>query len=268
MRDRLALFSCLVLLSTLLAGKLFAAENPLPFTPGEKLTFQVRWSFIPAAKAVLEIHPVETLNGRKAYHFTMISRTHSLVDIFYKVRDRIDSDMDAEMTHSLRYKNLQDGKRKRKVVVTFDWAKNLAQFSNFGQKRSPISIFPGSFDPLSVFYAFRLYPLAVGKVLKVPVSDGKKCVIGKAHVLRKEEINLRGTIVDTFLVEPELEQVGGVFERSPKAKVKIWVSADNKRIPVKFESKVVVGSFVAELVSPSIPGRPVSTNKASAAQPN
>ncbi|MBW1667015.1 MAG: DUF3108 domain-containing protein, partial [Deltaproteobacteria bacterium] len=118
---------------------LFAAENPLPFTPGEKLTFQVRWSFIPAAKAVLEIHPVEILNGRKAYHFTMISRTHSLVDIFYKVRDRIDSYTDAEMTHSLLYKKLQDGKRKRKVVVTFDWAKNLAQFSNFGQKRPPIS---------------------------------------------------------------------------------------------------------------------------------
>jgi len=33
------------------------------------------------------------------------------------------------------------------------------------------------------------------------------------------------------------------------AKIKIWITADERMIPVKLASKVVVGSFVGELVS-------------------
>ena len=50
-------------------------------------------------------------------------------------------------------------------------------------------------------------------------------------------------------MEPDLEHVGGVFKRSKDAKVQIWVTADERRIPVKIKSKVAVGSFVGELLS-------------------
>jgi hypothetical protein len=51
------------------------------------------------------------------------------------------------------------------------------------------------------------------------------------------------------LVEPDLKHVGGVFKKSKNAKLRIWVTADARRIPVKIESEVIVGSFVGELVS-------------------
>ena len=60
---------------------------------------------------------------------------------------------------------------------------------------------------------------------------------------------MKGTDYNAFLIEPDLKDVGGVFEKSKDAKIKIWVTADHRRIPVRFESKVVVGSFVAELVA-------------------
>ena len=88
-----------------------AAVNRLPFFPGEKLTFQVRWSFIPAGKVVLEILPVETLDGLSAYHFVMTAQTYPLVDVFYKVRDRIDSYTDTQMTRSLLYREQSTGRR-------------------------------------------------------------------------------------------------------------------------------------------------------------
>jgi hypothetical protein len=43
--------------------------------------------------------------------------------------------------------------------------------------------------------------------------------------------------------------VGGVFEKSPDAKLQLWVSADYRRLPVKLKSKVIVGSFTGELQS-------------------
>jgi hypothetical protein len=226
-----------------------AGQNKIPFCPGEKLTFQVKWAFIPAAEGVLEVMPLEEINGVKSYHFSMTARTYEVVDIFYKVRDRLDAYVDEEMGRSLLYKQRQDGKEKRSVTVSFDWGTKEAQYSNFDEKNQPIPILPGTFDPLSVFYAFRLLPLKEGGEVKVPVTDGKKCVIGKARVIKREKIKVREVIYDTFLVEPNLEHIGGVFEHGKSSKAQIWVTADEACIPVRVKSEVIVGSFVAELVS-------------------
>jgi hypothetical protein len=153
------------------------------------------------------------------------------------------------MTHSILYRKKQQGKSKRNVVVNFDWKKNEARYSNFDEQGEPLSISPGSFDPLSVFYAFRLFDLVKGSKIIAPVTDGKKFVIGEATVLRKEKIYVADEWHETFLVEPDLKHIGGIFKKSKNAKLRIWVTADKRRMPIKIKSKVAVGSFVAELVS-------------------
>jgi len=179
----------------------------------------------------------------------MTSRTYEFVDAFYKVRDRMDAYTDEGMTRSLLYKKTQDGKRKRRITVNFDWDKLESRYSNFDERGEPVAILPGSFDPLSVFYAFRLFQLKEGEELSAPVTDGRRCVVGKAKVIKREKIKVKNTLYDTFLVEPDLEQLGGVFEKSKDAKLQIWVTADGASIPVRVKSEVLVGSFVAELVS-------------------
>ena len=247
----ITLFIAIALMIILYCAKITSATmTSLPFSPGEKLTFQVRWSFIPAGEAVLEVLPIETVRGVRAHHFVMTAQTYPLIDVFYKVRDRIDSYTDIEMTHTLLYRKRNRGRRTRDVVVTFDWEKTEAQYSNWGKRAPPISLVPGSFDPLSIFYAFRCHEPTENNQIQAPVTDGKKCVMGKATVIRKERITVVGGTYDTYLVEPDLEHIGGVFQKSPHAKLKIWVTADSKRMPVKVKSKVVVGSFVAELITP------------------
>jgi len=108
---------------------------------------------------------------------------------------------------------------------------------------------PGTFDPLSVFYAFRLHDLDTQLEYSIPLTDGKKCILGKAKVIKREEIKVGSVTYDAFLVEPKMENIGGVFEKSRDAKLQIWVTADNRRIPLRIKSKVKVGSFVADLVS-------------------
>jgi hypothetical protein len=237
-----------------------ATENVIPFRPGERLTFQAKWSFIPAGEAVLEILPIENLKGVRSYHFVITAKTYPYIDLIYKVRDRIDAFTDVEMTHSLLYEEKKEGKRKKNVVVNFNWEKQEAEYSNFGEKRKPISLMPGSFDPLSVFYAFRLHELEENKELRVPVTDGKKCVIGKAKILKREKVKVASGTYDTYLVVPDLEHIGGVFAKTEDAKIEIWVTADTRKIPVKIKSKVVVGSFVGELISVETVGKDVTVS--------
>ncbi len=227
-----------------------AIEKAPPFLPGEKLTFKLKWMFITAGEAVLEVLPFETINNVKSYHFVLTVKSTPFVDHFYKVRDRIDAYMNAELTHSVLYKkDQQEGKRFRDEVVEFDWKRKKAQYSNFKERRKPIAILPGCFDPLSAFYYVRLVDLKENSVVERPVTDGKKCVIGQATVIKRETLKVGSETFDTYLIEPDLKHVGGVFEKSKDAKIQIWVTADKRRIPVRLKSKVVVGSFVGELVS-------------------
>jgi len=220
-----------------------------PFQPGEKLTFNVKWAFIQAGTAVLEVYPYEMIDGSKTWHFVMTAKTTPFVDLIYRIRDRIDAYTNADVTSSVLYREQKDGKRKKRVVIHFDRRKNRAQYSNFGEKMAPIDILPETLDPLSVFYSFRLHELKDVHELKRSVSDGKKCIIGKAKIVGRERITVSSGVYDTFLAEPDLKDIGGVFAKSKNAKLKIWVTADEKRMPVRIESEVRVGSFVAELVS-------------------
>jgi hypothetical protein len=220
-----------------------------PFSPGEKLTFRVRWAFITAGEAILEVRPFETVNGIQVYHFVLTARTHSAVDLIYKVRDRIEGYTDDKMTHAILYKETKEGKTKKKVIVNFDWQKGEAQRFTNGKLAAPIPLMPGAFDLLSIYYAFRTHELKVGMEFSAPVTDGEKCVIGKGKVIRRDDIKVPIGTYDAFLVEPDLEHIGGVFKRSKDAKIQIWVTADHRKIPIVLKSKVAVGSFVAELVA-------------------
>jgi len=245
-------FLAMFLLALFSPGKAMADLPTIPFTPGEKLVFKLSWTIIPAGQAVLEIRPHTLVNGDKAWHFRMTAETNSFVDTFYKVRDRVDGYTDALMNHSILYKKKQrEGSTHRDIVVTFDHPNNKVQYSNFKKTRKPITIEPGAFDPLSAFYFVRRLNMASGSAIERPVTDGKKFVIGRVRVIKRETVKVTSGTYDTWLIEPDLKHVGGVFEKSKNAKLQLWVTADSRRIPVKIKSKVVVGSFIGELVSHS-----------------
>jgi hypothetical protein len=218
------------------------------FQPGERLTFALKWTIVPAGTAVLEVLPREHMAGLDTFHFVLTARSNAFVDAFYTVRDRVDAWADTAMQRSLLYRKKQrEGSTRRDITVSFDWEAMTAQYVNGNDIRDPIAITEGSFDPLSIFYWSRFAPLAVGDRLQRPVTDGKKHVLGIAYIIRRESIRVPAGRFDTFLIEPDLRHVGGVFEKSPEAKLQLWVTADRRRLPVKLKSKVVVGSFTGEL---------------------
>lgn len=232
-----------------------SGSEKLPFCAGERLTYSLRWASVSAGTASIEVLADTDVDGVAARHFRMQAKTTSFVDIFYKVRDHVDSYTDADLTRSLLYlKKQREGSYKRDITVRFFWDKFQAQYSNvINGPKKPIQVYPGTFDPLSVFYAFRTMPLEVGESILRPVTDGVKCVIGKATITARETVEVPAGTFDCFVVEPDLAHVGGVFKKSKDAVLRIWVSADERRLPVRISSKVVVGSFHALLTEISSP---------------
>ena len=227
-------------------------SNDFPFGPGERLIYELHWGMIPAGEAELEILPMAEIGDDKAWHFRLSIRSNEFIDVFYKVRDLVESFVDSDLKRSLRYiKSQHEGKTLRESQVFFDHAAGTATYSNFGEVSPPIKIAEGTIDPLAAVFFIRRHLETDKRQIARPITDGKKNVEGVARVNRREKVEIDGVVYDTFQVEPDLKDVRGVFEKSDKSRIILWFTADEKRLLVKIKSKVIVGSFTGTLV-----GRP------------
>ena len=252
MMKRLAALALLVLL---LAAQPARAEYP--FAAGEKLSYDLYWTFVHAGTATLETLPGAEAEGRPALHIRALAKSTPFIDKFYRVRDEIQSWVDPGVTRALLYqKDQSEGDYVRHYLIRFNAQGNMAYRYSKGVLKNFVRTEQGTFDPLSMLFLFRTKPLALGYEFAAPVTDGDKAVVGKARVIKRETITTKAGEFDTFLVEPEVKEIGGVFRKSPDAKLQVWITTDARRIPVRVKSKVVVGSFYMDLTGYEGPKQP------------
>jgi hypothetical protein len=225
--------------------------STFPFKPGEKLKYVLRWENIPAGELHLETRPITTIGQSPAFHFVLIAKSNSTVDLFCKIRDRIDAYADTKMTRSVFYqKKRGGGKTVRREQTTFDWLNHQTRRTGTGRVQKPIRLVPGSFDPLSALYYTRMAICEDRPQIRRPITDGKNNFIGRIKIVGRETITLHnGKHHDTLVLEPDIKGIGGVFKKQKNANLRIWITADEKRIPVQIKTSVKVGHFIAELVS-------------------
>ncbi len=231
-----------------------------PFSPGEKLTFRVIYFALPAGTVVMEVKKVSSWEGHRVYQLVATARSSSLFSLFYRVKDRLDSLIDTKTFLPYRFeKHQEEGKYRNKETTLFDRDKNVAvtfdaEEKETNPKGTSIPVPPDVQDALSVFYHLRRQKLIVGKPVLVNVNaDGKNYRI-EVKVLRKEKLGSQKTIV----IEPILKQVdlGGILKE--KGGIYIWLSDDERRIPVLIKSRVVIGSLTLMLVDEKLGQRGVN----------
>jgi hypothetical protein len=228
-----------------------APDRKIPFVQGEKLTYEGKWGVIPAGTVTLEVLPKQIINGIEAYHFAMITKTNEAVDLLYKIRERQDSYVDNDMTHSVFYKKKTESKHPRDENINFDWDKQEATYTNFGQTRPPIHLLPGSFDPLALFYVLRTQNLKENSVIYIPLTDGNLNMEVRAIVGKKEVIEIKGKMYDAIEITPNMETLdkfNKVVNKGDHPQLKVWLTADEKKIPIKIRTSVGIISFDFELV--------------------
>lgn len=224
-----------------------ASIKQVPFQEGERLLYRAKWGAVSAGEAVIETLPLQMVQGRKSYHFALTAWSNPRLDSFFRVRERQDSFTNLELTHTLRYSKRGTGHRTRDVVVNFDWQNMTATSINSGKPQKPVSIFPGTLDPLAVIFSIRAKRLEVGDVFEIPVTDGKKCVSLRAAVTGRETLVIDDRSYDTFVVLPDMESLSGFLKKGRQ--IKLWYSADEQQVPVRMQSRFPIGNFVFELVT-------------------
>jgi hypothetical protein len=231
-----------------------ALTDRLPFQLGERLEYEMKWGFFPVGSAVMEVFAQNQNLEKSPIIVRFQVRTNSFADNFYKVRTSITSILDSGFSRTLEYKKSQhEGKTKREIEVLYDYEKGEVSYIE-NQSEPRVTDIPGNvFDPLSIAYFFRLNPLTPGGKTVLPTCDGKRFQEVVVTAGQREKISLPNGKVFAIETNPSLKNLGGVFNKSPKGMLKVWYTDDQRRVPVRVSSKVVVGSFTANLVRANPP---------------
>lgn len=225
-----------------------AAETPypqlasVPFGVGEYLEFAVNYNVINAGTATMSVVGVERIDGHFCYKIVTTARSNSVISTFFEVRDRVESFMDVGGLFSRRFeKHLKEGKYLKDELVQIDQCKRLAFYAD----GDTAEIIPKTQDALSSLYYVRTLELEVGKLVSFPNHSGKKNYPMRVRILGREKIKTRAGKFNCIVVEPRMKSEG-IFKH--KGRLTVWLTDDDRRMPVKMKSSVTIGSITAELV--------------------
>ncbi|MFQ6103739.1 MAG: DUF3108 domain-containing protein [Candidatus Glassbacteria bacterium] len=213
----------------------------VPYLPGERFVYSVEYGFISAGEASLSVVGIDTLKGIPCYHVQSRAETNPTFSAFFRVNDRVDSYIDMFRLSSLKLaKRLREGKYRKDFEVEFDPLLPLAYYP----EGDTLETYPNTQDVLSSLYYLRNQVLEVGKTIKIPHHDNRKDYPLEVRVLRKERIKVPAGKFICYVVEPFLKDVG-IFKA--KGKILIWLTADEKKMPVLVKTSIFIGSVNAKL---------------------
>lgn len=234
---------------------------PAPsFGPGEDLQFRVNWGMVTGGYSNLSIEKIDLIHGRPAFHIVSGARSVGLVDTFYKVRDRNESWLDVSALVTTRYeRHISEGKYKIDETGEIHHASGTYRAQSYRIDKNRYEMKQGTvpvnvLDVLSSLYVVRTMPLEVGASYTLDVLSRGKIFPLIVTVTKREKVRVPAGKFDCFKVEPKLREAG-IFV-SKGRKLEVWITAGERRWPVKMRSEVKIGHVTAELISATASNAP------------
>lgn len=232
----------------------FAKETSLPlWAKGEQLTFRLSWGFITAGSADMNVNP--RTDGK--IEFVSVARNNGAFKAIYPVADTIHTVVDGQslLPDSFR-KVLNEGSFHSTSQILFDRVLQKAVLSDtvfVNSRRDDIKsridtvVALKGFEHcvISAFYRVRSMDLVGKKDTYFSAVSGKKRYSLQVIVHGKETVETDLGKFDCFKVEPILGD-DGAFKAA--GQLFIWLTDDERRLPVLMRVKIPIGSIKGELV--------------------
>jgi hypothetical protein len=218
----------------------------VPFFVGEELVFEVRWMGLLAGNASMSVSGQMVRDGRDVYYMRTLAETSPLFSLFYNVRDMSETYVDVRELYPWYFHlDQHEGSRVTKRTVAFDQQRGIAVHTkNYG---APVAVeVPlGVQDSLSSFYLLRTLPLHVGQSIHMKTFSNGRTYDVEVQILRREKVEAYWGPVEAWVVRP-LMRFEDVLRQ--KGDVLIWLTDDERRIPVRMQTAIKVGTIEATLI--------------------
>lgn len=218
--------------------------NKNAYQTGEKLTFDIRYGLIVAGIGTMSVDKEFDYKNREVQRVFFEAKSTPSFSWIYKVQNQYISYLDKYGIYPWKYiQKTREGSYKRDIEVEFDQVRGLAF-----EKSKQYSIPPYTHDIISAFFYFRnldLKSAKAGDIIKLSnYSKGK--VFPLDVIIRGwQRITVPAGTFNCVVLEP-LVKAGGLFKN--EGTLMVWLTNDEFKIPVKVETKVLIGSINVELV--------------------
>ena len=213
------------------------------FAVGEKLVFDVGYGFITAGEAIMSIPAYDTIGGHQCYFVSFQVNSTPTFSWFYEVRDRYQTHLDVDSIYPWHFEqHIKEGHYRRDFTADFDQINHIVKTS---ENTYPIP--PAVHDIMSAFYYARTLDFSQKKIGdRIHLHNFYKDSTYELDVkfLGRQTVRVEAGTFNCLLVEP-LAKEGGLFKS--EGRVLLWLSDDDRKIPVKVSTKVLIGSINAEL---------------------
>ena len=237
----------------------YAGESALsraPFAAGETLKYEAKINKIlrgiPAADLTMTVSPSSSPDNFTV-KATAVSKGTLLKLIRYSFLQEYESQIDPVRFRALKTtKHDVQKERVRDGEAVFDYGEKRVTYLESDPNepmKAPRRIASGiadqTHDLISGLYAMRLLPLAAGKTFNYTVSDSGLVYEIPVKVTGRELQNTIFGKVWCFRVEPEVFGPGRMIEQ--EGSMIIWITDDERRVPVRSQVNAPVGKIEIKL---------------------
>lgn len=224
-----------------------------PFRVGERVVLSVNYFNVSAGDIILEARPRRVVNGRSVYHFAATARSNRVFSMFYSVRNNAETFVDYEtlLPLTLTY-DANESSRVKEIRSFFDSEKNIARVwekevrrgEDERKKELEWEIEPFAQNVLSAIFYIRNFTLTPGKTFEFRIADNEKNYTFTGEVLRREVLSTPVGDLPTVVVKPTFQAEGSF---SPSGDNLLWFTDDHRKLLVRIEAKVRIGTLVGRL---------------------
>ncbi len=231
---------------------------------GEALTYRVGWGiFYHAGEIQIGAHAAPPESGQPRLRVTTTTSTHGFAKALYTFEARGDALFDVTTGRLLSTEETSKSESKQtKNSVLFDYAKSSASYVNeINPAKSATLVMPAG-EPMDLIMSLvqtRSWNLKPGEKRDALVIFDDEFYELTIHAEAYEEVTTPLGTFNTLLLVPRMEKTPpkGMFKRG--SGVKVWISQDQLRLPVKFQVEFNFGSGVASLIDYQLPSAPTAT---------
>ncbi len=211
-----------------------APVYPVPFAIGERATYEVHFGKLKVGTGTMEVLGIEDIRGRPSWHTRF--RIRGGIP-FYRVDDVLESWIDREHFHSLRFvQDLEEGGKVRERRFEICPDRQVFREGDGEDEKSVAS----PLDDGSFIYFVRTIPLEEGQTYEFDRYFRPDRNPVKVRVLGRETIRVPAGTFKTIVIQPVIK-AKGIF--SEQGEARIWLSDDSQRIMVQMKTKTKIGSL-------------------------
>jgi hypothetical protein len=223
--------------------------GPSVFAPGETLKYRVHYGFLTAGEATLSVaNRIQEESDRPCYKVEIEGRSVGAFNRIVRIRDRWGTYLDTALMKPHRaVRDMRENKYRLDEDLRFDYAKRIVSVKRNDRRDTTYKIPSPVYDIVSGYYFLRqidFNAMPTGTVVVLDAFFDNQQYKFKVRFVGRETIKTKFGRVPSLVLSPIMPD--NSFFDGENA-IRLWMSDDVNRVPVKCSAELAVGSVDLDL---------------------